>query len=538
MYVQIYRTIFIYSKMNSTGPDIIQPDFKLTGTHKFGDKTLEITTQRRLVRPKYIIDYNSVLTPSMQLNKPVLYWESLTLPSNETELFVATLGRKIYYDEVLVCLAVNIPDEFDANNRYVFHVLFEWHNQLYRRLSDIVTSVMKFTTGATGSRKHVYQYYFYSGRTPSANDDILQTIKKIQLPAPLNPNAKDFRDTLDKLSKDLLVLCDAEDTPVVDLLDLTIEQFNVMQKLLPRDSAWVKMRKERIAFFNNIQNEIDGILIAVNQLSTLRNRFDQLTLKYKNLTIKVEELQTLTEFQTKSTIQARTEKIITSTAPLNTFANLYNSTGTFKYRDQTLPHTSSLIKDLLTSQFLDFVQTFKKQHKKLLVESIGSKLVPEKVGLTEAFAYLQQFYVTTNAKKAYNDIIIYLTIYKLIDLIQTQNDQDKEISLQNIEGLRQQISDESVSGAISEYFANPSPEPIQRLLVSKIYDLHSLLDANVLQNLPNSKQLFEILYKTENNDDMTEVLTILSGVLPIEYAMRLHRFTKIIDNGNYRPILT
>jgi hypothetical protein len=379
--------------------DIVPPDFKLTGIVKFTIEKDGLVIQRKRIQHGYQseISPTSPFTVSMQLNKPIDYWEKLipSIPIAERELFIATLGRKEYYDEVLLFLALNTKDEYTEvgdgepikKQRKVsttasrpmeltFTEYLKRLNSLYQRLTTIVDGVMKLTAGSRGSRRPIYQHYFYSkNSTPARGDAILSRLIGTQI-TPLSQ--ANFKQSLITLRKELNSLYAVEDVPVIDLIDLSLDQFNTLLKLLPKDNAWVTLRKQRYNFFSNITSDLEKLDELAQKFTTLKKRYDNLS--QKRGTASVDELQALSEMVNKDTLNTLQQKIKAMASSVNAFTLTYNSSGILKYRGKTLKQSSSLINDLLNSQFMVFLQTFKAQHKQMLTNAIKQKLSPQDDG--------------------------------------------------------------------------------------------------------------------------------------------------------------
>lgn len=351
--------------------DIIPPDFKLTGTWNLsveggGDNgELTITKQRKIIPQDFTPDKTSKLTPYMQINiDKVEYNDMLTLidsvPEVEKELFIAALGRKDYMDEVLLSIILN------DRGRFLNRV-----NSLYKRLVVIIDNVMKLTAGTKGSRRHIYQYYFFTkNSTPKEGDGILKGLIGMQLTSLVAFENGNFKKAIADLRNELVALYGAEDIPIIDLIDLTIEQFNIILRLLPKESAWLKARKERSTFFDTISMDLDKLGDIADKYRQTKSKFDNLSKKNNDTTISLEELQVLYDLQKKGVIYTIPQKINALVNTLNVFTMQYNANGILKYRGKALTQSASLINDLLNSQFMTFLQTFKSQHKKVLIKSI------------------------------------------------------------------------------------------------------------------------------------------------------------------------
>lgn len=343
--------------------DIIPPEFKLTSIIN----EIQIFHQRKVVPQNYKIDYGSLLTAHMQLNVPIkertLFVAKMNgIPSGQRELFIAGLGTKDYMDEIVLCVALNTSDTKS------FHSVI---NLLYIRLRDIVTSVMLLTTGSSGSRRKIYQYYFYAkDHVPKKGDVILMGMTGFRLTT-IKYDTNDFKVVfVDKLRKELDALNTSEDIPVIDLIDITLDQFNTILRLLPKETSWVKIYKERQIFFSVVSTSLDKLEETGNKFRITAKKHKLLVTKFEGGSISLEELQALSEFTTKDTINTISQRIRVMIASINVFTDTYNSIGILRYRGKTLPRTSSIISDLLNSQFMELIQTFKDQYKRRLGESI------------------------------------------------------------------------------------------------------------------------------------------------------------------------
>lgn len=496
---------------------ITQPDFKLTGQIQNGFEWLDINKQRRPFKiDEFVNTPSNDRTPSMQLNKPSEYWDALLagIPDNEAYLFITVFGRNTYLDEIILCLSLNIPDEYQNQVR-VFSTFLKWHKFLYERLSTIVGDVSKLTTGATGSRRAAYQHYFYTNQFPRETDAVIRALNKIIL-TPLTPST-DFENNVALLHRDLLILQHSEDVPVLDLMDLTLEQLNVVVKLLPKDNNWISARKRRIKFFENIIADLDSIVELNKQLYQLQHSIDELSKKYlQNVPMNVPDMQKLLEFQKTPKIYTIQQKLKTRIEPINMFITLYNSANIFKYRNTTLTDTTTTIKDLLDSQFMAFIQTLKTHHTKILTASVESQLFKQPEA---TFEYMKQFYMTPEAKEQINEIVILLHIYKLVTK-QPQIDINPTLEILN------------------QHLDIPAPTD-ENNLITAINIRQTKLTGDVKLKTPESARIFEILLKIGGDDErIIKALTLICTVLPHYYVQRLHRLTKIVSEQNiYTPII-
>jgi hypothetical protein len=359
--------------------DIIPPDFKLTGTLKLKtvlgiDFALDITTQRRIIPHDFKFDNESKLTLYAQLNiiekSDIQKFENYIkdIPPIESELLISALGRKDFLDEVCLCVFLN------PTLKTSFKDII---NSLYRQLVNIINEVMKLTTGSKGSRRHIYQYYFYNSKKPLVGDGVLLGMVGMKLSS-LNDyektNEQSFKESISNLRKELMGLYNSEDIPLLDLIDLTLDQFNTILKLLPKDTAWLKTRKDRFTFFGEISDDLDKLGDLTDQFALTSKKYKTLMDKHSNSNIRLEELQVLSEMITKGKMSTIPTKIKEFVNKINVFTLMYNANGVLKYKGKTLVQSSSLINDLLNSQFMTFLQTFKSQHKRKLVETIGDNL--------------------------------------------------------------------------------------------------------------------------------------------------------------------
>jgi hypothetical protein len=351
--------------------DIIPPDFKLTGLLTlFDGSTIEIVKQRRIIPKNYKINIDSPLTAYMQLNIPEgdqqrqFFVTINTIPDAQMQLFVAGLGRKDYMDEILLCVSMNTTDKRQFTNVI---------SLLYLRLQDIINNVMVLSTGARGSRRPIYQHYFYSKNPhPKKNDAILSGLIGINLTT-LN-YGDSLQVSIDQLRNELVALNASEDIPVLDLIDITLEQFNQILKLLPKESTWIKTHRDRQSFFGRISADLENMEDVSKKVASVAHTYHTLMNKFEQNNITLSELQAYSELIKKATMTTMPQKIHKMITTINVFTSTYNVGGILKYRGTTLARPSSIINDLLNSQFMEFLQTFKNQHKRMLIQSIGSKI--------------------------------------------------------------------------------------------------------------------------------------------------------------------
>lgn len=535
--------------------DIIPPDFKLTGKWTFSTsatnkKEIYITKQRRLITQANInkINRNSPLTPSMQLNKPEEYWTTFQkevldkIPNAQRELFIAALGRKDYMDEVLLCLALNVGDESNITQTpSIFTKYLEWLKLFYDRLSNIVTMIMKLTAGTKGPRRRIYQHYFYLQIEPKAGDAILNTLAGIKITSLLeyrDPKNSEFRTSITQLQKDLIALYNAEDIPVLDLIDLTLDQFNTILKLLPKENAWLKARKARLKFFNVVTSDLDKLMDVVDKFSVVYDKYVELLQKRDNPGTKLEELQILSEMQTKDIINIIPQKINNMTIALNIFTFTYNSSGVLKYRGKTLTQQASLVNDLLNSQFITFLQTFKNQHKNMLTNSIDSKLNSNIPKLVEILNFVKTFATSVDDLNVFNTILMLLAIYKNVRLIKDiLNDRNGDRGGINtaIAQINKIVSE--LSSAFKAGIENITSDFIQNVNISTVDTFLQILAEEVKttqeklstfneQTVYKAKELFEFLNNLKdidivNNRRIIDTLTVLVALLPVQYVDEL-----------------
>lgn len=363
--------------MNSL--DINPPDFKLTGALQLIDENkketiVNITRQRKVVPQNFYVDRTSELTPYAQSN---VLGENRTkfleligkIPVGESELFIAALGRKDYLDEVCLCIAMNTKDATSQDTSEADFL--ERIHLLHIRLVSIISEVMKLTAGSKGSRRNIYQHYFYSSSpTPKDGDGVLLGLSGMKLTTLMTFGNPAFKSNIKQLVNELIGLYASEDIPIIDLIDLTIEQFNIILKLLPKETTWLKTRKERSSFFDGVSSDLDKLVDTTDKFTITAQTFNKLQKKFNDKTISLEEMMTLYELKKKDIMNTVPDKISQTVNILNAFILMYNANGTLKYKGKTLAQSSSLINDLLNSQFMIFLQTFKSQYKQRLAESM------------------------------------------------------------------------------------------------------------------------------------------------------------------------
>jgi hypothetical protein len=364
--------------MNSL--DIIPPDFKLTGALELFDENdakivINITAQRKIIPHDFLVDRESRLTPYTQSNvsgeaNRVGFLALVdNIPVAESELFIAALGRKDYLDEVCLCIGMNTKDvvtQQTLDAEFVTRIRL-----LYLRLVKIINEVMKLTAGSKGSRRHIYQHYFYNASPgPNVGDGVLLGISGMKLSTLKGFGAATFKDSIKRLQDELIGLFTSEDIPIIDLIDLTIEQFNIILKLLPKENTWLKTRKERSEFFGTLTGDLDKLGDTTDKFTVASKKNYNLQKKFDNKNISLDEMLALYDFQKKDILTTVPDKINSTVNTMNAFILMYNANGTLKYKGKTLTQSSSLINDLLNSQFMKFLQTFKIQYKRRLGESI------------------------------------------------------------------------------------------------------------------------------------------------------------------------
>lgn len=362
--------------------DIIVPDFKLSGIlvlyDEFGKKQeIKITKQRKMVPYNFAVTNDPQLTPHTQLNLPgdqqralKVIMDEEKIPHIQSDLLISALGRKDYYDEILLCFAMNMPDNKNIKESHEdFVKIIKW---IYLRMVKVIEQVLTLTPGTKGSKRAIYKHYFYSPNpNPQADDGILRSLVGVSLStidySKLTETIKTFKD-------ELVGLQNAEDIPIIDLVDLTLEQFNTIQKLLPADSAWIRNRKERLGFFETISNDIETLSTMAENFSNMKIKYDQYIKKYENGNISITELQSLSELVNRDEMTIRPQKIKEFMKRFNSFTLLYNASGVLRYQKKTILQSSSLIRDFLNSEFLAFLRTFRNRHKRVLEEDIRQNL--------------------------------------------------------------------------------------------------------------------------------------------------------------------
>lgn len=553
--------------------DIIQPDFKLTGLLALGQgDDINITKQRKIIPHNYKehVDSKSILTTSMQLNKPTEYWTKLLseIPTTQEELFIATLGRKEYYDEVLLPLALNTIDEFEdelsintnpPNNKRArvdassnvpapmfsapkFDKYLKLLTLVHDKLSKIVADVMILTAGSKGSRRPIYQHYFYSQKQPKIGDAVLSGLIGMKLLF-LDYNTHNFKSSLNRLRTDLIALYNSEDIPIVDLIDLTLDQFNTIIKLLPKDNVWLKTRKDRSKFFDTIETDLNKVSDMSDKFNTLQLKFNELSQRRDQPNIKLEELQALSEIINKDTVNTAQQKIASMTTALNAFTSTYNSSGVLKYRGKTLARPSSMINDLLNSEFIVFLHTFKNQHKKMLVESIKDRLPAAPTGdevsnkLDAVYDLMRKFTTDTNNLNTFNEILQLLALYKNVQYTMTHGETDTQVPMR-IKAISEYIDTPSnnakIVGQAIKYLQTQSE--VDSLIVdikSEVLRLQGSFFQPTIRNIGSeAMESFDYLYllgHISKSVRIADTLTILSALLPIEYVDRLEEFTNVSE---------
>lgn len=335
--------------------EITPPDFKLTGYTPFN-----ITKQRAVIPMSYRPDPNVMLTTQMQFNIPKSEYDKTIaliemIPTEERDLFISSLGRKNYYDEILLCVLMNADLNEFLN---VIHFLYE-------ELQTKIREVIKLTPNARTSRRRLYEHYFFQRVTPHENDAIIKSLPPSTLTVP-NQNI----DTLRTLQTELRALSSTEDVPVLDVLDLDLDDFNRIIKLLPKDNVWARTRQKQRDFFTIIYDDITKLMNMIRVYDDLTKKYNTLNSKFKNNTADINELQQLHEMNVKNSITSSKQAIDDLITKLNLFVMGFNSNGYFSYNKTTLPRQSTLLNDLLNSEFMTYYNTIRTRHRYKLIESI------------------------------------------------------------------------------------------------------------------------------------------------------------------------
>jgi len=332
------------------------------------------------------------------------------------------------------------------------------------------------------------------------------------------------------------------DIPVIDLIDLTLDQFNSILKLLPKDNVWLKARREKSTFFDNIASDLNKISEMVDKFDTIRLKYNELSQKREQPTTKLEELQALSEIIKNDKMNTIPQKFCVMTTTINTFTSNYNSSGVLKYRGKTLTQPSSLVNDLLNSEFISFLHTFKGQHKKLLIDSIKNKLPPSdnevSNKLNATYSYMRQFTTKRRNLNAYNRILELLALYKNVQYISLYEASDPQVQ-PRIGAINQYIaaatSNKDIVAKAMAYLQTPreSTTLIKDIKV-EILRMQGAFQPPI-RDSGVAVEAFNYLYPLLNNKNnpqytrIKDTLTVLTALLPIEYADRLQEFSNVVQ---------
>lgn len=354
--------------MNVT-TDIVLPDFKLSGEFNLlvDGKTyrLSITNQRQMIPIDYV--HTGDYTPSVNRSSKMREFVELSnqIPRPQSDLFISVLGRKDYYDEILLCMLMNVTDKNPEGADIITTI-----RGLYNRLLNIIENVITLTAGKGGSRRKIYKHYFYAIDTsPKAGDGILSSLIGIELGmvdiTKIDESTKVF---IEKLSG----MKDSEDLPDLDIIDLTEDDLKTLMSLLPKDSLWLRNRQERITFFDTITNDIISLISLHHSKKNLQTKYDRLLKALDDgQKLPMSDLLFLSEMKKRNELSIRQQKIDTIVAKINAFANEYDAHGTLRYGKSTLLQSSTLLDDYINSELIRTIQTFKARHKSTLIKELS-----------------------------------------------------------------------------------------------------------------------------------------------------------------------
>lgn len=367
--------------------DIIVPEFKLS-------QRFPILVHRRVVSSDEKFPNLQNVTPSIYANVPTdvlnewIQVYILNLPPEVVNLFISVMGRQMFYDEICLCVSLNIPTfvtslgiEANLNNppsayRAVILVLY---NELVR----IITTVVTLSVGMKGERRKLYQYYFFTGKVPDIKDNVFKStfgnidLSKIVLSEIRTPDGlRNVKTSLVTLQQNIFSLSSHDETLVVDLLSLSLSDFNLLVKMLPKDTVFLKMYKERIEFFDSISSAFEKLLDSCDKLLSLFVLYEKLKNKFNSNYdgMNITELQKLYDMENKNVINNSIDKLYTGVTKINTFVEYYNINKVYKFKDTTLTSPIPMINEMLSSSFFTFLNNFKAMHKEKLRSTLESAL--------------------------------------------------------------------------------------------------------------------------------------------------------------------
>jgi hypothetical protein len=370
--------------------EIILPEFRLAGRFPIKRNRVPVEASARFPPLEKI-------TKSIYLNVPnyELFISTYidVLDRELVSLFISTIGRSQFYDEVILCVYMNI--ESIAKHFEVAYtpgqeqtVYLKIMNVLYDMMKDIIEKVLTVSQGRDGPRRQIYEYYFFSGKDVNKEDAIFGKlssdveISKIQLipnkdwsVVDSNTNKNkigETKDSVNTLQRNLFILSAREEVPMLDLLGLTIDEFDMFIKILPSDAAFVTIRKAKLEFFGDITSELEKLLDECDKLDSQTKLLISLRVKFNTDVdgMSIAELQKYSELETKNVVPNAKDKLNSSIAVMNNFVEYYNANKVFRFKSKTLDSSLELVKELLSSTFFTFLSNFKTMHKEKLKSSL------------------------------------------------------------------------------------------------------------------------------------------------------------------------
>lgn len=377
---------------------IVLPPFKFTKIYTSGTAFRPVITQKPIIPIDYVDQQDFFPAPfyhvkytGFQLNALEQYFKS----QSEVVLFMkSVLGFKNFYEEVVLCILLNVfpnlpqPDgtftnvteqrseesgvlreEDAAGWRAVMDELTAILQLYTNTLQSIVQVVLTKTVGKVGSRRKIYEHFFFGGHdVQNDKDPIYNTLLGVELTQPDNTIA------MNNLKKEVSSLSAYDDVPIVDLLDIPLERYSMFMKLVPKENIWFKNRMERFKFFDTIITDIDSYIDTDLKFQLLQKKYNTLRSGFEAKKLKTEELKVLSDLIEKDVLGNMQKKLDSIKGKLKSFVQIYNDSGQIKYKGKVLPQSSSIINDLLNSQFMEFMNAVTTRHNILLTQSINQKL--------------------------------------------------------------------------------------------------------------------------------------------------------------------
>lgn len=325
-----------------------QPKFKLTDILELTVQRLPIVSDIDVPLDIYTksVYFNIISPNALQAFKTF----ADSIPWTDVAVFQAILGKDEYIDEILLPIFLNIPT---LERTSVVH-------DQAKRLLEVVEKVASQQNNIV-DRHSRYKQYFYSGNfvTYDIQKPRFELLPVFSGDEDLTQEIEHFREVVGQIRV-------MDYGPLIDLLEFTMEEFRTFLRFMPSDQKWVKLMLDRDEIFGLILSKLNQLEWKITKYRNDKIVFDRM-LERLNDTPN-ESLFRIVKSQTKA--ENPLTSIQTTIKKLNAFATEYHASGKLSYDNVHLSTSISLLLNIFTTDYLQYLRAAKARYKFLLSKDL------------------------------------------------------------------------------------------------------------------------------------------------------------------------